>query len=324
VVAPAATTFVAGKLVSASGTIDTAAKAAITVANLTATTTLLDFDNMLTLTLTEQGDNIDFSAASSMTTLNYTGKLLYKTAMDQQTNSVSITTDALTSLVIGDGYIGTLNIVSAGGLKDLTTAGKIVNTIIQSNAALETISFGHDHLSGERAAVVNVSGNGKIESLDLSTINKVKHVNITNNASMTALTMAGYTPAAEPGAQVTVTISGNALAATYTTAIAGSETTPYSSASLTDATGLLCSVSDFLHFYADQTDRTVTPTISLNLGKVKNDADTPVTATLSATLSGDTAAKAGLDGVAGGADAETDGNDINSFKEMDAIIDTCS
>ena len=324
VVAPAATTFVAGKLASASGTIDTAAKAAITVANLTATTTLVDFDNMLTLTLTEQGDNIDLSAASSMTTLNYTGKLLYKTAMDQQTNNVSITTDALTSLVIGDGYIGTLNIVSAGGLKDITTAGKIVNTIIQNNAALETISFGHDHLSGERAAVVNVSGNGKIESLDLSTINKVKHVNITDNASMTALTMAGYSPAAEPGAQVTVTISGNALAASYKNAIAGSETTPYSSASLTDATGLLCSVSEFLHFYADQTDRTVTPTIDLNLELVTDDTTpTALTRTLSATLSGDTAALAGLDGVAGGVDEETDGNSIDSFREMDRIIDAC-
>ena len=325
VVAPAAVIFEAVKLVTASGTIDTAAKAAITVANLTATTTLVDFANMLTLTLTEQGDNIDFSAASSMTTLNYTGKLLYKTAMDQQTNNVSITTDALTSLVIGDGYIGTLNIVSAGGLKDITTAGKIVNTIIQNNAALETISFGHDHLSGERAAVVNVSGNAKIELLDLRDIQKVKHVNITNNATMTALIMAGYSPAAEPGAQVTVTISGNALAATYTTAIAGSETTPYSSASLTDATGLLCSVSEFLHFYADQTDRTVTPTIDLNLELVTDDTTpTAVTATLSATLSGDTAAKAGLDGAAGGADAETNGGSIDSFQEMDRIIDSCS
>jgi hypothetical protein len=144
---------------------------------------------------------------------------------------------------------------------------------------------------------------------------------------MTALTMAGYSPAAEPGAQVTVTISGNALAATYTTAIAGSETTPYSSASLTDATGLLCSVSDFIHFYSDQTDRTVTPTINLNLELVTDDATTPLTRTLSATLSADTDAKAGLDGLTGGAndaDNETDGGAIDSIQEMDDIIDTCS
>jgi prefoldin subunit 5 len=329
VVAPAATTFVAGKLATASGTIDTAAKAAITVANLTATTTLVDFANMLTLTVLAQSDNIDLAAASSMTTLNYTGKKIYKDKMDQQTNSVSITTDALTALNIGDGYIGTLNIVSAGGLKAITTAGKIVNTVIQNNNALETISFGHDHLAGERAAVVNVSNNNKILALDLSTINKVKHVNITNNSSMTALTMAGYSPAAEPGAQVTVTISGNALAATYTTAVAGSETTPYSDASLTDATGLLCSVSDFVNFYADQTDRsaTNTPTVSINLTKVTNDAASPLTRTLSVTLSGDDAAKAGIDGVAGGAgaaDDETDGGAIDSIAELNAIIDTCS
>ncbi|MDC3238803.1 hypothetical protein OAT74_03335, partial [Flavobacteriaceae bacterium] len=311
---------------AASGTINIKDGANVLVKNLTVTTTLVDYGTLLTLSLTEQGSNIEFASAVSMTTLNYTGKKIYKNTMDQQTNSVSITTDALTALNIGDGYIGTLNIVSAGGLKAITTAGKIVNTVIQNNAALETISFGHDHLSGERAAVVNVSGNAKILALDLSTINKVKHVNITDNSSMTALTMAGYSPAAEPGAQVTVTISGNALAATYTTAVAGSETTPYSDASLTDATGLLCSVSDFINFYADQTERsaTNTPTVSINLTKVTNDAATPVTATLSATLSGDTAAKAGLDGTASNADDETNGGPIDSIAELNAIIDTCS
>ena len=113
-----------------------------------------------------------------------------------------------------------------------------------------------------------VDNNDKVETLNLSTVNKIKTVTVTGNASLTALTMAGYSPAAEPGAAINVTISGNNLAATYTTAVAGSETTPYSDASLTDATGLLCSVSDFITFYKDQTDRSATVSLSIILQKL--------------------------------------------------------
>jgi prefoldin subunit 5 len=326
--APAAVTFVADAL-SATGTssIDVKTGAAITLKNLTATNTLADFGNLLTLTLGEQESNIDFSSAASMTTLNYTGKLLYKTAQGQQTNQVTITASnaKLTALNIGDGYIGTLH-VNGSSLTAITTAGKIVNTQIANNAALATISFGHDHLSGEFAATVEVTGNGKIEALDLSTINKVKSVTVTGNSSLTALTMAGFSPAAEPGAAINVTIGNNKLAASYATAIAGSETTPYSDASLTDTTGLLCAVSDFINFYAEQEDRsaTNTPTLSINLKEVTDDAATPVTATLSATLSGDTAAQAGIDGTAGNADDETDGGAIDTIAELNAIVDSCS
>jgi prefoldin subunit 5 len=329
ITAGAVKTFTAEKLATASAsTIDIADGAAVTVLNLPATNTLVDFGTLLTLTVMEQSSNIDFSAASSMTTLNYTGKKLYKNAQGQQTNQVTITSDVLTALNV-DGFIGSLVVSGTAKLEDLTTAGNIVNVVIHNNTVLDDVTFGHDHISGEFAATLEVHHNPKIETLDLSTVNKVKLVNVSSNASLTALTMAGYSPAAEPGANISVTIGGNALAATYTTAVAGSETTPYSSASLTDATGLLCSVSDFINFYNDQTDRsaTNTPTLSINLAKVTNDAATPVTDTLGATLSGDAAAKAGLDGVAGGAnveDDETDGGPIDSISELTAIVDTCS
>ncbi len=328
VVAPDCTVFSAESLATASGTIDVKVGAAITVKNLTTTATLVDFANMLTLTVLEQGDNIDFSAAASMTTLNYTGKKLYTSAMDQQTNAVTITTAALTTLNIGDGFIGTLH-VNGAGITKLTTAGAIVNTQVANNVALTEIDFAHDHLSGERAATIVVQNNDKVESLDLSTVNKIKTVTVTGNGSLTTLTMAGYSPAAEPGAAINVTIGDNKLAASYDTAVAGSETTPYSDASLSDATGLLCSISEFINFYADQDDRSATVSLSLNIKEVTNDAATPVTATLSATLgvlgvSGDQAAQNGIDGVQGNTDDETDGNAIDTIAEMNALIDTCS
>ncbi|MDB2315192.1 hypothetical protein N9V42_06375 [Flavobacteriaceae bacterium] len=331
IVAPAVTDFDAGALIaaaSASGTINIKDGANVLVKNLTVTTTLVDYGTLLTLSLTEQGSNIEFASAVSMTTLNYTGKDLYNDNMDTQTNIVSITSDNIVSLNV-DGFVGTLHVNTANGLTGLTTAGRIINVQIANNTALETIAFGHDHVEDERAATIFVASNAKITSLDLSTVNKVKTVEITGNASLTALTMAGYTPYAESGATISVTISGNALVAAYTRAVAGSETGPYTDASLTDATGLLCSVADFVNYYATQKDindnaRTGAVSISIDLAKVTDDSATPVTSDLEARLAADTAAKAGVDGVAGGADAEVIGTGgIDSIVEMNFLIDSC-
>jgi hypothetical protein len=115
ITAAAVKTFSAAKLGSASiTTIDIADGAAVTMLNLSAnasnTTPLEDFDTLLSLTLLEQSNNVDFSDAASMTSLDYTGKKLYSSAMDQQTNQVTITNDLLTTLTIGNGYVGTLHV----------------------------------------------------------------------------------------------------------------------------------------------------------------------------------------------------------------------
>ena len=333
IVAPAVTDFDAGALIAAaaaSGTINIKDGANVLVKNLTVTTTLVDYGTLLTLSLTEQGSNIEFASAASMTTLNYTGKSLWKNTMGQQNNVVSITSNLITTLNV-DGFVGTLNVEGAGGLTALTTAGRIVNTAVKGNTALATLELGHDHVLNERAATLEVHNNAKITSLDLSTVNKVKHVKVTNNASMTLLTMAGFTPYAESAASVTVTISGNALVATYTRAVAGSETGPYTDASLTDTTGLLCAVSEFINYYNTQKDvndnaRAGTVTVVIDLADVTDNKATPnKNVSLNTVLNDDTAAKAGVDGVASGADAETDGiGGINSIAEMNFIIDTCS
>ena len=300
------------------------------VKNLTVTTTLVDYGTLLTLSLTDQESNIYFAKAVSMTTLNYTGHNMYNDAMDTQTNVVSIINTGLTALNV-DGYVGTLYVNGATGLTGLTTAGKIINTEIAGNTNLAELILGHDHVADERAATIKVNSNPKIASLDLSTVNKVKTVEITGNASLTALTMAGYTPYAETGATISVTISGNALVATYTRAIAGSETGPYTDASLTDATGLLCSVAAFVNYYATQKDqndnaRTGLVSLSIDLGDVTDDKATPNANTdLSVILTDDADAKKGVDNdAATAADNETNGGAIDSIAEMNFIIDTCS
>jgi prefoldin subunit 5 len=333
IVAPAVTDFDAEALIAAvtnSGTINLKDGASVLVKNLTVTTTLVDYATLLVLTLTEQGTNIDFTKAASMTTLNYTGKDLYNDAMDTQTNMVTITSDALTTLNV-DGYVGTLHVNGANGLAKLTTAGRIVNVQVANNTALAELVFGHDHVEDERAATIHVIGNNKIQSLNLSTVNKVKTLEITGNSSLTALTMAGFTPYAESSANITVEIAGNALVATYKRAVAGSETGPYTTATLTDATGLLCSVAKFVNYYATQKDvfdnaRAGTVTVSVDLKDVTDDKATPnANVTLNTVLNDDAAAKAGVDGNAATVpDNETDGaGGIDSVVEMNFLIDTC-
>ena len=332
IVAPAVTDFDAGALIAAaaaSGTINIKDGANVLVKNLTVTTTLVDYGTLLTLSLTDQESNIEFASAASMTTLNYTGHNMYNDAMDTQTNIVSITNTGLSALNV-DGFVGTLHVNGATGLLGLTTGGRIINTEIANNTNLAELILGHDHVADERAATIKVNSNPKIASLDLSTVNKVKTVEITGNASLTALTMAGYTPYAETGATISVTISGNALVATYTRAIAGSETGPYTDASLTDATGLLCSVADFVNYYATQKDqndnaRTGLVSLSIDLGDVTDDKATPNANTdLSVILTDDNDAQNGVDGVGANADDETNGGAIDSIAEMNFIIDTCS
>ena len=77
--------------------------------------------------------------------------------------------------------------VSGAAATDIT-AGEIVNTTIHANSALTEISLGHDHLEGERAATVVVTEVTLITTLNLSTVNKIKTVTVSGNASLTALT----------------------------------------------------------------------------------------------------------------------------------------
>ena len=89
----------------------------------------------------------------------------------------------------------------------------------------------HDRLDGERCNWYRSCNNDKLQSLDMSTVNKIKEITITGNASLTNIVMAGFSPAVEPTAQITVTINTNALPGDYTSATAGTDTTPYLEAS---------------------------------------------------------------------------------------------
>ena len=92
---------------------------------------------------------------------------------------------------------------------------------------MTAINIGHAHLNGELATTITVSGNASLTSLDLSSMNKVKAITVTSNGKIATITAPALSQLAEPVANIDVTVSGNALVGAYTSAVSGTETSPY-------------------------------------------------------------------------------------------------
>ena len=110
-----------------------------------------------------------------------------------------------------------------------------------------------------------VTNNDGVESLDMSSVNKVKTISLTGNGSLTTVTLPGYDPYVEPTADVSMTISGNNLSGRFNSATAGTDTTPYLPASIESA--FLCSAIDLLEYYIDAAS-TGTVTFDIDLDAV--------------------------------------------------------
>ena len=272
IVAADATTFAAPALTTSTGTIDIKSGATVHLKNLsTITGTLLDIATVQNLKLFEQSSTIDFATAAHLVELDYTGKLVTPAVENGQVNALTISSGnaSLTTLKIGSaGGIGTLT-VSGSTLTSLDTAGVILNTIVRGNSALTTFDFQHTHVNGDNATVVSITDNPKISSLNLVTLSKVKHVNITGNASLTTIAAPSASVLAEPITTVTVTIQNNDTGGTYTKAIAGTETTPYQPASLTGET--VTGFKGFIDAYVAAGNTTVTYSIEIDAADLTTD-----------------------------------------------------
>ena len=185
------------------------------------------------LQLNQQANDLDFSGAASLTTLRYTGKKITPVAEGSQSNTVTITSAnaALKNVSFPDydgkvNHLGTLT-VTGTTIGTLSTGGVILNTNVINNDAMTAINIGHAHLNGELATTITVSGNASLTTLDLSSMNKVKAITVTSNGKIASITAPALTQLAEPVADIDVTVSGNALVGAYTSAVSGTETSPY-------------------------------------------------------------------------------------------------
>ena len=169
---------------------------------------------------------------------------------------------------------------------------------------MTTIDFGHTFISGDTAATVTVSGVDELASLDMSSLTKVKTVNVVNNAKLASIVAPSSTVLAEPIAAISVTLAGNKLTGEYTQAVEGAETTPYKQAVI--ASDDLATFRTFIEAYAAQSDRSsstsvsatsgvVSITYSMDIDVVTIDATATATATLQAAMVSNTAAQKGLD-----------------------------
>ena len=321
------TNFSAPLLTTSTGTIDIANTGATVelkgVANVSTVTLhgLADKATIQTLTIGEQAATADLDGYVAMQTLNYTGAIPTSITPGSLvgSNNLLLTSSlvSLTTVNIGDGAIGTLQVSQTPLLASLTTAGHIIHTYVVTNPKLATFDFSHRYADGDDACTVSVTGNVAtgFTELSLASLGKVKSVEITGNTSLTSITAPSATVLAEPLAPISVVINSNDTVGTWSTAKDATETTSYTAATGTSA--MITSFKPFIEAYLAQATRTATVTFAIDVDNCFVNGSATSTATLNTIMNADAAAKKGADGNAGTYPNQTDGiGGVNNVTEL--------
>ena len=223
----------------------------VSVKSLALATDIVDFATIAGLTLAAQGVDIVLDNMVALTTLNYTSSVIGGTL------TASTTMVSLTTLTLGSSSKLTTLTVSATNMTALSTAGVILNTKIVNNAKLLTLGFDHTHLDGQNATTVDIINNDKLLSVNMSSLGKVKAVEVTGNASLTTFIAPSVTNKAEPTVTIVVTMTGNDITGTYSPTIAGTESSP--EVPYTSSSAAIYSMKGFIDGYSS------TQTVTFNL-----------------------------------------------------------
>ena len=238
----AVTSFSAPKLVTiAGGNIDINSIATgggtIAVKSIATIVEVVDAATIAGITVTAQANDLNFATFVKLADLAYSSSIIAGTL---SASMVSLTTITLGS----DSKLSTLTVSGSTAMTTLSTAGVILNTNVRNNTKLATLSFGHTHLDLQNATTVQIINNDKIVALDMSTLGKVKSIEITGNASLTTFTAPSFANRAQPTVTIVVTFTGNDITGTYSPTIGATETTaevPFtaSSAAITSWKGFI-------------------------------------------------------------------------------------
>jgi len=271
-------------LLKTAALITTHTTATIEVKDLAASTHVLS-GTINGLTVSAQTTSLSLEDFPALKAADVTGS---STATGTLAVTVNATSTALTTLDV-DGTINTLSIDAAPKLATLTTAGNITDFIVSNSTTMTTINFGHSFISGDDAATVTVSGVTNLTSLDMNTLTKVKTLNIVNNGKLATIVAPSSTVLAEPIAAISVSITGNALTGNFDQAVAGTETTSYTLASIQSDD--LTTLKEFIAAYAAQTGRTASSVSATSgIANIYHDIDLDVVTidggTATNTLSG--------------------------------------
>jgi prefoldin subunit 5 len=348
---PAATTFSAPKLDTASRVIDLkAAVDHISLLNLndvaTPTNEIVEWAAIKKIELAAQKGDLDVSAATALVDLIFTGFKNTPTGEDAQLNTLTITgaNTVLKTLTIGaTSALKTLNVTTTV-LKTLSTAGEIINCNVSNNSSLETFNFAHTHLQGDRESKVDITNNDKVLSVDMSSLSKVGTVTVTGNAKLATLVAPSTDVLATSLAPIDVHISANDLSGTYTAATAPTGTVTYvapviTSAALSSFKAWLqankdvdianpIGTKDRTHAAAGHADYATGSGVTANPVTYNMDIDNvDVVGTdavevgnLSTLMNADAAAKAGATGAAADNDGDNTGG-VTTARELATIAD---
>ena len=190
----------------------------------------LDADLAATIALTEQDEDFTITASTelpALTDLTVTGKQL-----TVATNiAVAITSNTtLTNVTVG-GFAKSLWVTSTGDLDSVTTSGRLSYLSLDASD-LDALSLGHTYISGDIAPEIFIT-NSDLTSINLSSIAKVKTIDIQGNAALKTVTPPSTAEFAEPAAPITVVLGTNSLTAVYTDGVAA--VAPTQTTSGTDA-----------------------------------------------------------------------------------------
>ena len=312
--------FVDAQSITTSDTATISVKSVAAPANYTKSPTIKG------LTVSAQASSLDLSVFPGLETADVTVAGTKSTAYAV---TVTAASTKLASLSV-DGVVNTLSVAGAPKLTSLTTVGQITDFTVMNTATITTINFGHTFISGDTAATVTVSNVTNLTSLDMSSLTKVKTVDVYFNTKLASIVAPSSTVLAEPVATISVTLLGNALTGNYDKATAGSETTPYATASI--QSDELAGFKTFIEAYAAQADRTSTGTTTFDtssgIANIKYNMDVDVvtidggttTNTLAGALDADVAAEQGLDATDATDDDVTDSvNAVSTKNELDIV-----
>ena len=260
--------FNAPKLVTA---MTVTASKAITVNVKSSTVAALVLPVVKTLTLEEQGVTTDFNTSgyAALESFTITGAQGKAPFISTVTNTIWITGSKLKTVNIAGGDIDTATVSGTGDLTSLTTAGEIKSFTLNDAEKLASASIGHAHLEGSDAAEFTVTNNAILASLTTTALDEIGDIDISGNAKLASLDLSSIQTIPLLGTY-TINIQNNKLTGDYVEVTAGSTTTVTMEGQVksNDLNTLTAYLQKAVDSRASATTGNVTYTLTINLSDV--------------------------------------------------------
>ena len=260
--------FNAPKLVTA---MTVTASKAITVNVKSSTVAALVLPVVKTLTLEEQGVTTDFNTSgyAALESFTITGAQGKAPFISTVTNTIWITGSKLKTVNIAGGDIDTATVSGTGDLTSLTTAGEIKSFTLNDADKLASASIGHAHLEGSDAAEFTVTNNAILASLTTTALDEIGDIDISGNAKLASLDLSSIQTIPLLGTY-TINIQNNKLTGDYVEVTAGSTTTVTMEGQVksNDLNTLTAYLQKAVDSRASATTGNVTYTLTINLSDV--------------------------------------------------------